>query len=227
LATGRASTSRPPAEHAQAAVGRAASAGRRRSGWRIRTGEERWRTPAGGGAVADAGLPVHHAQPEMGGRRRRVPCSADGILQRGLRGGGHGSASGVEDKRERTSGGDAAWGKMTCGAGVLGGCGPLLQYCAGLAHPGWAAKLDLSFAARPGSGPFFVLTQQCGGGRSRSNKHRIRSISRLGGDFLSSPGLPNTPYLYLVLRSSTRPRDMFFVHFILCFCLKRIRGAEL
>jgi hypothetical protein len=45
----------PPVEHAQATVGRAASTGRRRSGWWSRT-EERW---------ADVGLPdVHHAQPE-------------------------------------------------------------------------------------------------------------------------------------------------------------------
>jgi hypothetical protein len=168
-----------------------ADAGRRRSG-----GGRRPSCPpcaARDGREAAARSLLGRREIMMGGSRRRVPCSADGILQRGLRGGGHGSASGIEDKRERTSGGDAAWGKMTCGAGVLGGCGPLLQYCAGLAHPGWAAKLDLSFAARPGSGPFFVLTQQCGGGRSRSNKHRIRSKSRLGGEFLSSPGLPNTP----------------------------------
>jgi hypothetical protein len=71
----------------------------------------------------------------------------------------------------------------------------------GLARPGRAAKLDLGFAPHPGFGAFFVCPQQCGDGKNRPNKHRIPSKSRLGGVFLSIPGLPNTPLVYLEISS--------------------------
>jgi hypothetical protein len=98
---------------------------------------------------------------------------------------------GYERERER-----AREGGNDCGVGVWGGagrCGVGLQCIAGLVHPGRGAKLDLSFAPQPGSVTFFVCPQHCAGEKSRPNKHRIPSKSRLGGEFLSSPGLPNTP----------------------------------
>jgi hypothetical protein len=77
--------------------------------------------------------------------------------------------------------------------GGLGGARALVQCFTGLARPGRAAKLDLGFAPHPGSGVFFVCAQQCAGGKNRPNKHWIPLKSRVREEFLSSPGLPNTP----------------------------------
>jgi hypothetical protein len=60
-------------------------------------------------------------------------------------------------------------------------------------RPGRAEKLDSGFTPHPGPEAFSVCAQQCGDGKNRPNKHRISSKSRLGGEFLSSPGLPNAP----------------------------------
>jgi hypothetical protein len=93
--------------------------------------------------------------------------------------------------------------------GGLGVRGPLLQWFAGLAHPGRAAKLDLGFAPHPGSGTFFVCPQQYADGKSRPNKYRISSKSRLSREFLSSPGYQTRPKSLDVYLSQSR-RGMAF-----------------
>jgi hypothetical protein len=87
-------------------------------------------------------------------------------------------------------------GENDARGGGLGGRGPWATVFCGIkpSRMSSEARFELRSSSRLGSGAFFVCAQQCADGKSRSNKYWILSKSRLGGEFLSSPGLPNTPH---------------------------------
>jgi hypothetical protein len=88
---------------------------------------------------------------------------------------------------------------MTAGWGSRGARAAATVFC-GISSSRTRSEARFELRSSTRLGGFFVYPQHCAGEKSRPDKHRIFSKSRLGGEFLNNPKLPNT----LILAASTQ-----------------------